>query len=346
MPTVSLPRVTTFVPAGDLSEAFHAEVIRPLIGDIPYAAGLLGWGSDVLGYDTERSTDHGWGPRLTVFVDAEHVEPVRKAIEHGLPDTFHGYDVRFGWDTQEPIHHVNVSTLADWLVGHLGIDATRPLTKRQWLTLPQQQILGVVKGRVFADDGRLRPVRERLQWYPDDVWRWLSAAQWRRIAQEEPFVQRTAEVGDDLGSAVVAARQIREVMRLALLQARAYAPYGKWFGTAFAGLGHADGLDVVLREALRKPETALPAAYELVAGRHNALGITGPVDPAPRRFHERPAMVLDADRFVTACLDTIEDPWLKGLPLIGAVDQFGDSTDLLSRPTTYTRLTELYGEEQ
>lgn len=98
----NLPRVTTFVPAGDLSAAFHAEVIRPLIGDIPYAAGLLGWGSDVLGYDTERSTDHGWGPRLTIFVDAEHVEPVRTAIEHGLPQTFQGYDVRFGWDTQEP----------------------------------------------------------------------------------------------------------------------------------------------------------------------------------------------------------------------------------------------------
>jgi hypothetical protein len=55
------------------------------------------------------------------------------------------------------------------------------------------------------------PVRagtcERLGWYPDQVWRWLLACQWHRLAQEEAFVARTAEVGDDLGSVVTAGRQ-------------------------------------------------------------------------------------------------------------------------------------------
>src|SRR5882757_8039849 len=63
-----------FVSARDLSAGFHDDVIRPLLAETPYAAGLLGWGSDVLGYDTARSTDHGWGPRLNVFVDADEVE--------------------------------------------------------------------------------------------------------------------------------------------------------------------------------------------------------------------------------------------------------------------------------
>jgi hypothetical protein len=48
-----------FIPAAELSRAFYAEVVRPLLGDRPHGAALLGWGSDVLGYDTERSTDHG-----------------------------------------------------------------------------------------------------------------------------------------------------------------------------------------------------------------------------------------------------------------------------------------------
>jgi Domain of unknown function (DUF4037) len=45
--------------------------------------------------------------------------------------------------------------------------------------------------------------------YPEPVWRWLLGCQWRRLAQEEPFVQRTAEVGDELGSGVIAARLAR-----------------------------------------------------------------------------------------------------------------------------------------
>lgn len=338
---------STFTPARELTAGFHADVLRPLLGDTPYAAGLLGWGSDVLGYDTERSTDHGWGPRLSIFVDAEEVDAVTRAIESGLPDRYRGYPVRFGWDEQGPAHHVSVSTLSQWLVSHLGVDAQAGMTTKDWLLTPQQQLLGVVAGQVYADDGRLQPVRDRLAWYPDDVWLWLLACQWRRLDQEEPFVQRTAEVGDDLGSAVVTARLVRDVMRLALLLARRYAPYSKWLGTAFAGLDHADGLDQALRRALREQslsgrERALATAYTLVARRHNALGRTEPVDEAVRQFFDRPAMVLGAGRFVEACLAAVQDPWLQDLKQVGGIDQFVDSTDVLSDPTTYKRLATIY----
>jgi len=338
----------TFVSSRRLNAAFHTEVIGPLLDGTPYAAGLLGWGSDVLGYDTERSTDHGWGPRLCVFVDDADLAATRDRIEDGLPDEFRGLPVRFGWDQQRPVHHVTVATLAGWLRDHLGVDATRPLATQDWLLVPQQQLLGVVRGQVYADDGRLAPVRASLRWYPDQVWRWLLACQWRRLDQEEPFVQRTAEVGDELGSAVVAARQVRDAVRLALLMARRYAPYSKWLGTAFAELDHSDGLDTALRDAVRAAdlagrERALGTAYTLLARRHNALGVTEPVDPALRTFHDRPATVLGAGRFAGACLATVTDPLLRSLPLVGNVDQAADSTDLLSDPSVARRLGPLYG---
>jgi len=37
-----------------------------------------------------------------------------------------------------------------------------------------------------------------------------------------------------------------------------------------------------------------------------------------------------ADRFAEACVAAIRDPWLRGLPLVGTVDQFVDSTDVLA----------------
>ncbi|MPZ97304.1 MAG: DUF4037 domain-containing protein [Propionibacteriales bacterium] len=339
--------MSRFLRSADLNRAFHDEVVRPLLGDTGYAAGLLGWGSDVLGYDTERSTDHGWGPRLSMFVDPADVVAVRETMDAMLPGEFRGHPVRYGWDDEPLRHHVVVETLPDWLTGQLGLDASRPLSSIDWLLLPQQQLLGVVGGQVYADDGRLAAVRAALAWYPDQVWRWLLACQWRRIAQEEPFVQRTAEVGDELGSAVVAARQVREVIRLALLLGRRFAPYGKWLGTAFAELDHGDGLDVTLRAAvdatdLGRREEALGRAYETIARRHNATGLTAVVDPTLRTFHDRPARVLGADRFVDACRATVTDPSLRDLPLVGGVDQLADSTDVLSDPGVYPRIAALF----
>src|SRR4051812_46805881 len=209
----------TFVPGTQLSGAFYAQVVRPLVGSRPHGAALLGWGSDVLGFDTERSTDHGWGPRVLVFL-AEHdaVDAVRSAVSAELPERFRGWPVRFGWDAVDPTDHVTITTLPTWLLDHLGFDATAGMSTLDWLLTPQQQLLGVTAGRVYVDPtGELAAVRTSLAWYPDQVWRWLLACLWHRLAQEEAFVARATEVGDEAGSAVVAARLVRDTMRLAML---------------------------------------------------------------------------------------------------------------------------------
>jgi hypothetical protein len=82
--------VRSFIPGIELARAFYVEVVAPLVGDVPHAAALLGTGSDVLGFDTERSTDHGWGPRLQLFVEREDVESVARLIEERLPEEFRG----------------------------------------------------------------------------------------------------------------------------------------------------------------------------------------------------------------------------------------------------------------
>ena len=92
---------------------------------------------------------------------------------------------------------------------------------------------------------------------------------------------RTGEVGDDLGSAVIAARLARDIMRLCFLIERRYAPYAKWLGTAFAQLDCGPTLAPMLREALaatgwQAREAALVPAFEHVAGMFNALGVTEP----------------------------------------------------------------------
>lgn len=338
-----------FAPGAELSRAFYAEVVRPLLEGRTHSAALLGWGSDVLGYDTVRSTDHGWGPRLSVFLeDAAGVDEIEASLDTRLPDRFRGWPVRFGWDAVPVSHHVVVTTLRSWSIGELGVDATAGMSVLDWLLTSQQRLLGVVAGRVYADDsGALTQLRQALSWYPDQVWRWLLACQWHRLAQEEAFVARTAEVGDEIGSAVTAGRQVRDVLRLALLLDRRYAPYQKWLGTAFAQGGHPDGLPDHLAGALHAAdlgarESALSEAYTALAGRHNAAGLTVALDPSTRNYHGREARVLMADRFAQACVATVTDPTLRARPLIGAVDQVLDNTDVLSTPQRCRRLAGLY----
>src|SRR5205823_4621608 len=140
---------------------------------------------------------------------------------------------------------------------------------------------------------------------------------------------------DDLGSRVIAARLVRDLIRLSFLLERRYAPYSKWLGSAFAQLDAYRDVGAVLADALaaesyESREAALVTAVEALAARHNELGITPPVDVSVRPFHTRPFRVLGSGRFVDACLTRVTDPWLKSLPLVGAIDQFADSTDVLS----------------
>jgi hypothetical protein len=238
--------------------------------------------------------------------------------------------------TSGPVRHrVVVTDAGQWLCDLLGFDARRGAGLLDWLATPTQRLAEAAGGAVFHDGlGELTAARERLRWYPDQVWRYLLACQWQRIAQEEAFVGRCAEVGDEIGAAVVAARLVRDLIRLHLLMARRYPPYSKWLGSALRWLPDADAVSGPLYGAVASHgparEEHLARAYEVAAARHNALGLSEPVDPVTRAYHDRPFRVLRADRLAAALLAGVTDTRIATLPPIGAIDQFADGTDLLS----------------
>jgi hypothetical protein len=336
----------TFVPGLELARLFYAEVVAPILakalGGVAYSAALIGWGSEVQGFDTVRSTDHAWGPRMQVFLGSADFlargAELDALLDRELPVEFRGYPVRFSFPSDAPARHwVHVTDLQGFFTEHLGVDPTGGLPTSTWLTVPTQVLRELTGGVVFTDGlGLLEPYRKHLAWFPDDLWRYVLACQWMRLSQEEPFVGRCGEVGDDLGSAVVAARQVRDLMKLCLLMNRAYPPYSKWLGTAFAALPCVRVLTPHLSDALaardwQEREQHLSPAYEIAAGLHNDLGLTEPLDVTVRYFHDRPFRVLDAHRFTDALVATISDPAIRALPPVGAIDQYVDNTDLTDR---------------
>lgn len=358
-----------FIPGLRLSKLFYETEVKPILNRVfprlRHSAALIGWGSEVLGFDTPISRDHHWGPRVLLFLSEKDSpkfkDNVSATLSAELPYEFKGYSTNYSKPepngvrhperiTSGPVNHmVNIYTVRSFFKSRLGFDLNRRITISDWLTFPQQRLLEFTSGEVYYDGlGQLVKARERLQYYPQDVWFYMMAAQWIRISQEEAFVGRTGHVGDELGSQVVAARLVREIIKLSFLIERTYAPYSKWLGTAFSRLEIAKDLTPMLSRALQAKtwkirERALSEAYVLLATQHNALKITKPLPTKITNYFSRPYSVIFAERFAQAIKQAIKDPAVKKIATdIGSIDQFTDSTNVVEDLALIRRLRTAY----
>ncbi len=325
-----------------LSRAYFTELVEPLIAvrfpGMRYSAGRLGAGSDVLGLDDETSRDHDWGLRLALIVPAPSVAEVRAVLAADLPASFRGLPTRFTPSGgTAPRLHVEVSLIIDFLVPRLGFDPRSPISTDDWLSLSGQSVLEITAGPVFKDlDGELTRARSALSWYPDDLWRYVLACDWAKLAQELPLMSRAADVGDDRGSRLVAARLAHVTMHLAFVLERRWAPYAKWFGTAFRTLHCAtelspsidhlvDGADRDIRE--RGAAEALQSLLYI----QNSHGLTD-ISRATIPFWDRP--YLHPDPAITSQLmGSVSDPTVRAMRLgLGSIEQRTENVDVLVDP--------------
>jgi hypothetical protein len=360
-----------FIPGRELSRRFYWEVVRPLLDrhypNLPHAAALLGPGSEVLGFDTPMSMDHDWYPNVLIFLrdqDADLKEPLKEMFRQHLPHSFLGFGVDSAPSELEENTRVMVNA-AEGPVAHnvfpvtvrsfarlwLDWDIDQPLDAIDWLTIPSQTLRTMTAGAVHHDGvGELTEFRQQLSWYPYDVWLYLLASGWSRIAEEEHLMPRAGYAGDELGSALMGSRLVRDVMSLCFLMEKQYAPYPKWFGTAFRQLNCAQDLAPILWRAQQsgswqEREAALGEANLYLARWHNRLGITSPLPEELSSFFGRPFQVIWGGKFAEAICARMTDPEVKRLAekaLIGSIDQFSDNTNLRSNIVWRKNLRRLY----
>ena len=354
-----------FIPGLELNELFYNEAVAPVLKlnfqGLQYSAALIGWGSDVLGYDDAQSTDHNWGLRFQIFLSKEDCEkyfkPMNQAFDEQLPAEFHGHPTAFEIVVNEDQpgkagslkHNIDVETIEGFFTQYLGCNPYEEPTIADWLTFPEHRLLAVTSGRVFYDGlGELEPIRQRFIYYPRDIWLYMLAAQWEKIFEEAVFVGRCGYVGDDLGSRVIAARQIKNLMHLCFMMERKYAPYSKWFGTAFSRLDCAPKLDPIFQGVLQasdwnQRQLLLAKAYEVIAQMHNALKITIPLEEKASQYYNRPYLVIGDDRYVKELMNAVTSEVVKNIKhLLGSVNQFIDSDDQVNNLFLRKKLKELY----
>jgi hypothetical protein len=323
-----------------LSEEFYRNCVAPALAAefprLPHAAGLMGRGSEVLGYDDSMSTDHTWFARVIVFVPGEvlvdHAEAVEAQLTTRIPDHFDGIPTK-----------VTVTTVQQYFLDQLSLDVSVAWDAYDWVSLPEQRLCAMTA--VFHDELDLEKVRLRLAYYPRDVWLYLMLAGWWRVHPEMNLVGRAGYAGDELGSALIASKIVSGLMHLSFLIERRYAPYVKWFGTAFSKLQIADRLSAPLDSALharswREREEALASGYEIVASAFNELEIAPRLTLEPVRMWERPFTVMWAD-FPGALAASISDPQVRDLVErwpTGGIDQV---RDILWAPKSRIKVREL-----
>lgn len=358
-----------FTPGLELSALFYAEAARPILDayfpHLSHSAALIGWGSEVLGYDDIQSSDHHWGPRFLLFLSAEDHEKYKDVIyetfRQNLPHRFRGYTTNFGEpdeigvrvskDSDEgPVNHmIHTESIESFFGWYLGCNPYERISAADWLSFSEHKLLAVTSGAVFHDGlGELEKVREKFHYYPRDVWLYQLAAQWIKILEDREFVSRCGHVGDELGSMVIAARQVKNLMKLCFLMERKYAPYTKWFGKGFSQLECAPELGPIFRDVLssatwKEREANLSQAFRVVARLHNALQITRVVEEDVRPYHGRPYLVFEPPGLIHDIVMNITDEEVKAIKHgLGSVNQFVDSTDQLSNNPLLKMLKEIY----
>jgi len=352
----------------ELSEQFYWQVVSPLIArrfpwlQERYAAGLIGYGSDVLGYDDEISRDHEWGPRGHIWLStadySRYARRLDRILHEELPLEFLGFKTRFvvdhGLQALVPApegqtgthHHVAITTVPRYLRIQFGLRRLPP-TVLDWICLPEQKLLELTRGKVFYDPvGEISAVRQAFAYLPDDVWRFKLQYAWEAVDSVDVAMLNAAR-GDTLSARINLNKLVESIVRIVFLLNRRYCPGSpKWLSREFYALPRlAREIGPRLEECQVMDD--IPASCSVIADvlrilvdEQNRLGITEPVTlEAPEYRQEQQSFYLQ--KVIRALAESLP-PELRELEIHGGSDQWVTNADVLIWAEQYGKLRAIY----
>lgn len=219
-----------------LCEAFYKEYGEPMIrekfpeyqGSI--AAGLVGEGSECLGFDDETSRDHDFGPGFCLWLTDPVFDEIGEALQKEydkLPTTYMGVTRYVSAKAPKRVGVFRIGEFYERLIGMKDV----PATQNQWLYLEDYQLLSATNGKVFRDDlGEFTRIRRGLSaHYPEEV-------RVKKIAREAALMAQSGQYnygrmlgrGDKVAAQVALAEFEKHTMQMVYLLNRRYAPFYKW----------------------------------------------------------------------------------------------------------------------
>ncbi len=195
------------------------------------AAGLVGYGSECLGFDDEISTDHDYGPSFCIWLPRELYQQCGKEMQaayDALPKEFMGCSSRV--EEGQGKGRVGVLCLEDFYLEILGTDRV-PETEAEWFSLSEAALSTATNGAVFEDPcGKFTRIREGLlSYYPQEVWLKKLAESLARAAQAGQYnYARAMKRGERIAAEIALTEFVKETMQIVYLLNKKYAPFYKW----------------------------------------------------------------------------------------------------------------------
>ncbi len=229
----------------ELSERYFHETGLPMLRErFPsylrrIAAGLVGEGSECLGFDDHISRDHDWGPAFCLWLlreDFAVLAPDLRREYEKLPRDFLGYDSRreseWGGD------RIGVFEIGAFYRRFIGLDRL-PATVGEWRSIPEENLATATNGKVFMDEaGVFTDFRSGLlSYYPEDVRLKKIAARCMRMAQSGQYnFPRCARRNEFVAAEYAKSQFAADAISTVFLLNRRYRPFYKWMHRALREL--------------------------------------------------------------------------------------------------------------
>lgn len=220
----------------ELSSAYFEQYGRQLIDyQLPQykeymAAGLVGEGSECLGFDDEFSTDHDFGPAFCIWLPETIYRQVGAQVQQAydcMPRDYLGYR---RVEMPQGAGRVGVMSIESFYLKYIGMSHA-PQDNMEWFRIPESFLAIATNGKVFMDNyGQFSEIRAALKsFYPADVVKKKLASRLALMGQSGQYnYPRSMRRGDCQAAFFACGEFVKNAMGALYLLNETYMPYYKW----------------------------------------------------------------------------------------------------------------------
>lgn len=289
----------------DLAREFYEQAGRPMLhqkypeyaGRI--AAGLVGEGSECLGFDDAFSVDHDFGPGFCLWLTREDYQAIGSRLQadyQALAARWPGAPARNV--TPEGTNRVGVMEIDEFFRRFTGHTHAPKADSWQdimtWNAIPTERLASAVNGQVFEDPlGEFTRRRAEFARYPEPVRLCRLGQALGRMAQAGQYNYPRAKKRQDADMMYAClAEFVSAAQETAYLLDETYMPFYKWRARGMARLEHAGSLIPLLHRLMERPaadgqaEETIEAVCACIAAELKRQGLANAEDTF-LEYHKR-----------------------------------------------------------